>query len=487
MKCSKCGNEVREGAQFCRVCGTKIVLSKPCFCRECGKKISDGSMFCPFRGAKLNLSDEEIAFAASQATNRAAQIHVKNNETASPKQQKKKTIYLVLIICAALFILSKVSGLFHQNETKPSDSIIATTDAPTKTASTTEAPTNVASTVHTPSSEEDTRSQIVSSSYNTVTVGLYQIHVPSYWQQEADYSFYRAYAETSEKVAMLEAHSEFDKDDPVNFEWLDTESERNEVIQSLFSGMKSTSTRDLKLIDTEIIETSEIKGVLWSYRGITLGIPFTGYYFMFPSVENNHWIALNCSFTDNTEYRYDNGFRELISSIKRIENEAPETAESPATEPATTEPVPTMPATTALEPTVPTTTVPEPTRGKISFHSSGSLETAKKGNSGVFAYKKSGAYTIYYIIDFDAGYVYRFTDSENSCMKVKIISGDLNDYVLITYHEGSSNWSEGLSFRWKNQPDTLLVQEESGHATPFAFADLDEALKLRNKLKMINY
>ena len=116
MKCSKGGNEVREGAQFCRVCGTKIVLSKPCFCRECGKKISDGSMFCPFCGAKLNLSDEEIAFAASQATNRAAQIHVKNNETASPKQQKKKTIYLVLIICAALFILSKVSGLFHQND-----------------------------------------------------------------------------------------------------------------------------------------------------------------------------------------------------------------------------------------------------------------------------------------------------------------------------------------------------------------------------------
>ncbi len=487
MKCLKCGNEVREGAQFCRECGTKIVLSKPCFCRVCGNKISDGSKFCPFCGAKLDFTDEEIAFASSQTTNRAAQINTKNNETAASKQQKKKTIYLVLIICAALFIISKFSGLFHHNENKPSDSVIMSTEALTKTASTAEAPTDVASTVHTLSSAEDARSQIVCSSYSPVTVGLYQIQVPTYWQQETDYSFYRAYAETSEKVAMLEAHSDFDKDDPVNFEWLDTENERNEVIQSLFMGMESPSTHNLELIDTEIIETSEIKGVLWNFRGITHEIPFTGYYFMFPSVENNHWVVLNCSYTDNTEYRYDNGFRELISSIKRIENEVPETTESPATEPATTEPVPTMPATTALEPTVPTTTVPEPTRGKISFHSSGSLETAKKGNSGVFAYKKSGAYTIYYIIDFDAGYVYRFTDSENSCMKVRIVSGDLNDYVLITYHEDNSKWSEGLCFRWKNQPDTLLVQDEYGHATSFAFANLDEALKIRNKLKMINY
>ena len=123
------------------------------------------------------------------------------------------------------------------------------------------------------------------------------------------------------------------------------------------------------------------------------------------------------------------------------------------------------------------------------FYSTNDLETAKKGNSGVFAYKKGGSYDIYYIIDFDEGYVYSFREGneDSTCDRLKIESGDLNSYVLITYHDGGDSWSYGLHFKWKNQPDNLILQESDGYETKFSATDLDEALAVRDTKTIIDY
>ena len=85
------------------------------------------------------------------------------------------------------------------------------------------------------------------------------------------------------------------------------------------------------------------------------------------------------------------------------------------------------------------------------FYSTNDYETAKQGNSGVFAYKSTGSsYDIYWIIDFDEGYVYWFTDGngDSTCDRLKIDSGTLNDKVIITYHDGSDEWSYSLHFKY---------------------------------------
>lgn len=135
---------------------------------------------------------------------------------------------------------------------------------------------------------------------------------------------------------------------------------------------------------------------------------------------------------------------------------------------------------------------PEPSAGDVKSvsYSTNDLETAKKGNSGVFSYKRSGSYyDIYWIIDFDEGYVYYFQEGEGnfSCDRVKIESGDLNSNVLITYHAGSDTWTEALNFKWKNQPDILIHQDADAYPTEYRTTDLDDALALKDTKTIIDY
>ena len=117
------------------------------------------------------------------------------------------------------------------------------------------------------------------------------------------------------------------------------------------------------------------------------------------------------------------------------------------------------------------------------FYSTNDYETAKEGNSGLFSYKnKNGSYDIYWIIDFDAGYVYCFAEGngENTCDKVKIVSGDLNDRIIATWHDGGEQWSWFLHFKYKNHPEVLVVNDHNGFDTEFTTTDLDNALNIRS-------
>ena len=117
-------------------------------------------------------------------------------------------------------------------------------------------------------------------------------------------------------------------------------------------------------------------------------------------------------------------------------------------------------------------------------------ETAKKGNTGVFSYRRSaGSYYQYYIIDFDEGYVYYFCEGNGSetCDRVKIESGDLNSVLIITYHDGGDQWSYGLHFSWKNNPEHLVLQDVDGSEYDYYTTDLDDALALRDKKNIYDY
>ena len=115
------------------------------------------------------------------------------------------------------------------------------------------------------------------------------------------------------------------------------------------------------------------------------------------------------------------------------------------------------------------------------YYSTNDYETAKKGNSGIFSYKnKGGTYDVYWIIDFDEGYVYNFTEGngESTCDRVKIVSGTLNDKIAITWHYGGDQWTWYLHFKYINSPVTLILIDNDGFSVEFTTTDLDDALAL---------
>lgn len=129
-------------------------------------------------------------------------------------------------------------------------------------------------------------------------------------------------------------------------------------------------------------------------------------------------------------------------------------------------------------------------RHPASYHSSGDRDIAKEGDSGVFSYKNSGKeYDRYYIIDFDENYVYSFSygNGDIYCDRVKIDYGNLNDYIVTTYHADGVAWSEGLHFKWKYQPDNLVLQDRFDFEIEFKATDLDDALKYMSEMEIIDY
>lgn len=62
--------------------------------------------------------------------------------------------------------------------------------------------------------------------------------------------------------------------------------------------------------------------------------------------------------------------------------------------------------TEAKQPTEASRPTTESTDSQLVSYSTNTKATVKNGDTGVYAYKKSGAYDIYYVIDFDEGYVY---------------------------------------------------------------------------------
>ena len=140
--------------------------------------------------------------------------------------------------------------------------------------------------------------------------------------------------------------------------------------------------------------------------------------------------------------------------------------------------------------TKPITTTPSTTSEPAVFYSTNTRKTVGNGNSGVYAYKDDGKfYDVYYIIDFDEGYVYYFLEGDGNefCDKLKIESGNLNSVLIITYHDGSSEWSYGLHFKYKNQPSQLIVQDEDGFELDYSPTDLDTALAYKRNKTITNY
>lgn len=132
----------------------------------------------------------------------------------------------------------------------------------------------------------------------------------------------------------------------------------------------------------------------------------------------------------------------------------------------------------------------EPEKSSPVFYSTNDYETAQQGNTGVFSYRsEGGSYYIYWIIDFEEGYVYYFVEGNGNetCDRLKIESGDLNSRITITYHDGDEVWSELLHFKYKNHPETLIYVDSDGFDYKFTTTDLDDALKLRDTKNITDY
>ena len=115
------------------------------------------------------------------------------------------------------------------------------------------------------------------------------------------------------------------------------------------------------------------------------------------------------------------------------------------------------------------------------YYTTNTNEIAKEGNKGKYSYvKRNGSYKVYWIIDFDEGYVYDFTDGngDDSCEKIKIKYGNLNDGLELSYKNSGNAWAKYIHFKYTNQPQQLIIVDNDYFEYEYSTTSLEETLKL---------
>ncbi len=119
------------------------------------------------------------------------------------------------------------------------------------------------------------------------------------------------------------------------------------------------------------------------------------------------------------------------------------------------------------------------------YYSTNDSKAVKNGNSGIYSYINKGGY-YYYIIDFNDKSVYSFSEGDGSetAKKARIVSGDLNSTLIVKYVDGSSKWQEGLHFKYKNQPNHLVLEDDDHFEYDFYPTSLSEAQTILKRKKI---
>ena len=115
------------------------------------------------------------------------------------------------------------------------------------------------------------------------------------------------------------------------------------------------------------------------------------------------------------------------------------------------------------------------------YYTTNDNKTATSGKKGKYSYVKKGkAYDIYWLIDFDEGYVYNFTErnEDNSCDKVKIKSGDLNSGLKLSYKDSDNEWAKSIHFKYKDQPYQLVIVDDDNFTYEYETTSLKDTLNL---------
>ncbi len=138
MKCSNCGSEVKEGAKFCRECGSEIVEKTEALegntCPECGNLLEEDAMFCNNCGHRVSGEDSETEvsnrcpncnsplkdgalFCGECGASLTAQPVQKTVSNESPKKKKDKGLVFLVVLLIVVLVgsIGVIGYVYYQN------------------------------------------------------------------------------------------------------------------------------------------------------------------------------------------------------------------------------------------------------------------------------------------------------------------------------------------------------------------------------------
>ncbi|MBR6581203.1 MAG: transposase [Ruminococcus sp.] len=459
--CSECGNKINYVKRFCSECGSAITNNSK-FCSGCGAKVNvfdnDIQYSTPHMTTSIDKelsqqTDNEITTFENKTDAKAGLFDIWNNFDVFCKVliivigiilllllisvishnnlalfisiiqmigvissllihkniikiNKNGWDYLLLIIVGLFGILNIMSYSNKESESTTTNKTAQTTMIISQYTETTLIEENKLATVATTTATATTninkppKNGFNKNTNNSVTVGNYCFSIPNYWKVNDDEpELYRAFAETSGKVAMLQIISNHDDLDTVSYELLKEEND-NGLMADAFKSWNDSCGE----VTSQEYNNGIIKGFLYTWDFIQEGIDGKAQCLVFPSEESNSWMFVSLAETNNTENTYFDDYSKIFDTIE-IKSDM--------------QPIATSNTTVTSQSTIP--------------------ETSSKYEKAFV--KKCQQYDIYYMFDSDNQTVIQFY-TEDAFVLNGTYSGDFKTGVLIDITSYGDGWYE---------------------------------------------
>ena len=79
-----------------------------------------------------------------------------------------------------------------------------------------------------------------------------------------------------------------------------------------------------------------------------------------------------------------------------------------------------------------------------------------------------------------------YGNGDDSCWKSEITSGDLNNGLVVTLHDGSNTYQEVYHFKYANSPYKLILVDSDQFTIEYEPTSLEDALKIKNSRRMVD-
>ena len=322
-----------------------------------------------------------------------------------------------------------------------------------------------------------------SNTNSRINIADYTCEIPGYWNDdpaqtinEDSYQKHVAKTDSDDSFVRLLYVTSNDADNSLFKKIL---NQKESYAKSVADGIGASRHT---LLRQELIKYGDVTGLL-TVMDVSIekgGVSYRAglYVFLFASAEEQKYIQIGLTVSNNADYEYTDDFIKTLSSIKKndgtVNTSTGETSESrtetsvetsisstptPIPTPAST-PTPTPKPTPSPTPTPAPTPTPEPV-----------TKTTTR-----FAYSsKAPEYTIYYIIDTKAKKVYYFTSSDRKAYVGTIASGNLESGITVKYPDGTE------TIAYSGDESRIVVHDSFGSDWYFDICNLGEAEKLMKK------
>lgn len=126
IKCTRCGNEIKEGTKFCSKCGNNILEQQEKNkdeihndekqfvkrCSNCGNELGEGTIFCPKCGSKVIEDNNEQHFRKTSQQNTDGASREEYKYTRPEKVRFSERWLLLKLFIIAFFLNPGVSEAF---------------------------------------------------------------------------------------------------------------------------------------------------------------------------------------------------------------------------------------------------------------------------------------------------------------------------------------------------------------------------------------